>query len=247
MAALTDVNGVGSAAAKKGKLVDIVAALIAVAVTWGIVNPPEPFFKVPPEYHLPQLGPPPEKYRAYLEQQHRVDFQNAGAVIGILCGILGGGLAISRVSRLALPIRVIVGCLGSLILGAVAGVIGCYLQMSLSRENQLTVVHSVLINATLFGVAGAGIGAVMGCLQGNLQRIGLTLVTGLVAGAFGGMLYPVIISQLMASVNIEAFIPIDSTARIIWLGMGSLMIAILLPIDLDRMSKKSPAGEGSGV
>ncbi len=134
MASTANVNSRFSVAAKS---VDVLVALAAIFVTWSTVQPPEPFFKVPPEYHLPELGPSQEKYQRYLEQQYRVDYQNAAVVIGMMGAMMGAGFAICRCAKTALPARIVIGGIIGFCAGAAAGALGCYLQILLSRENQL--------------------------------------------------------------------------------------------------------------
>ena len=226
----------------------LLLSLCAGSVTWGFIHTQDPFFKMDEKYHIRGLGESTERWDAYLVQKSRIDLQNAALVIGILGGALGAAVAIGSLSRISLGTRVATGTMLGVLIGGMAGIIGCWLQQYFAKSNQISIEQSAIINATLFGILGTGLGAIVGGYGGSVRAIMERSIVGLIAGVVPGVAYPIIASCLMASLNIETFIPTVTFARFLWLGVGTGILGLLLPIGNERNIRSSTiAAESSGL
>lgn len=225
----TSGNAIDSRYAISANIVRWLCGLAAVSLTWLFVHTQDPFFKVDPKYHLPALGPPPEKYNAFLEQQTRVDRQNSALIIGIFGGILGAGFALSFADKRGSWKHLIAGGFMGMAFGAVAGLAGCLMQYNLISQGMLAMTQSCTIYGLVFGLFGMGMGAVLGGLQGKVPVAVKASLTGLIAGGLGGILYPIAASLLIPSADIEPFMPLDTTARLLLLAVPTVCIALLIP------------------
>ena len=226
----------------------LLLSLCAGSVTWGFIHTQDPFFKMDEKYHIRGLGESTERWDAYLVQKSRIDLQNAALVIGILGGALGAAVAIGSLSRISLGTRVATGTMLGVLIGGMAGIIGCWLQQYFAKSNQISIEQSAIINATLFGILGTGLGAIVGGYGGSVRAIMERSIVGLIAGVVPGVAYPIIASCLMASLNIETFIPTVTLARFLWLGVGTGILGLLLPIGNERNIRSSTiAAESSGL
>ena len=234
------------------RLVTLLLSLCAGSVTWGFIHTQDPFFKVGEKYHIRGLGESTERWDAYLVQQSRIDLKNAALVIGILGGALGAAVAIGSLSSVSLSIslgtRVATGTIMGILIGGLAGISGCGLQQVFAKSSQISIEQSAIINATLFGILGTGLGAIVGGYGGSVRAIMERSIVGLIAGVVPGVAYPIIASCLMASLNIETFIPTVTLARFLWLGVGTGIHGLLLPIGNERNIRSSTiAAESSGL
>lgn len=220
------------------RLLSFVLALTSGLITWGFIHTQDPFFKVEEQYHIRGLGESDERWSAYLEQQSRVDFMNAALVIGILGGTLAVALAVSRPTRVSI-LKLLMGIVLGILVGVVAGIAGCWMQQYLTGLGQLSVVESAYINATLFGVLGLGLGAIIGSWSGAGRAIVERALVGLIAGVFAGIVYPVIAFAVLASANIEAFIPQMTITRLLWLGIGTGFLGLFLPSSVGESNPKT--------
>jgi len=221
------------------RLLSFLLALVAGSITWGFIHTQDPFFKVAERYHIRGLGESDERWNAYLEQQSRVDFMNAALVIGILGGALGLTFAVCRPTRVSIHWRLLMGIVFGMLVGVVAGVAGDSIQQHFAGSRQLSVVESAYINATLFGLLGLGLGAIAGGMGGFGWAILDRAVAGLIAGAIAGILYPVVGFVALDSANIEAFIPRMTMTRLLWLGMGTGFLGLLIPSSVSENNPTS--------
>lgn len=209
-------------------------ALAAISLTWLFVHTQDPFFKVDPKYHLPELGPSQEKYNSFLEQQTRVDRQNSAMIIGILGGIIGAGFTFSFADKHGNWKYLIVGGFIGVAVGGFAGLAGCLLQYKLISQGMLAMTHSCAIYGLTFGLLGAGLGTYLGGLTGTMQTAVKGALAGLVAGGLGGMLYPIAASLVIPSADIEPFMPVDTTARLLLLTTPTICLAMLFPAAINE-------------
>ncbi len=138
----TSDNAIDSRSAMSANLVRWLCGLAAISLTWLFVHTQDPFFKVDPKYHLPELGPSQEKYNAFLEQQTRVDRQNSALIIGILGGIIGAGFAFSFADQSRHWKHFIFGGFTGAAIGGIAGLAGCLMQYKLISQGMLAMTHS---------------------------------------------------------------------------------------------------------
>ncbi len=235
MADLSSVGVANPSTSSANPVLSLILALGAGLLTWGFIHLQDPqgdgigLFEVDEKYHIRGLGESDERWSAYLEQQSRVDLQNAALVIGILGSALGAALAIGGPAGLPISKRLPIGILFGAVVGVVAGLAGSMLQQSFEKSSQISVELSAFVNALLFGILGFGLGAMVGGLCGSAKAIVERSVIGLVVGALAGCAYPIIAYVFIANVNIEAFIPRVTAARVLWLGVGTSVIGLLIP------------------
>lgn len=89
---------------------------------------------------------------------------------------------------------------------------------------------TIIVQAAFFATLGIGIGI----LAGLYLRSWKAVVRGVAAGALGGLLagmtFPLLASILMPSSNIEPLIPLEKTTQLLWLGLGTGLLGLIIPI-----------------
>ena len=229
------INRVDSGSEITSAALSFCMSLAAGLLTWGFVNYLDPkgegegLFKVPEQYHIRALGESEERWSAYLAQQNRVDLQNAALVIGILGAAMGVAMIFGG-PLVTLPKRLLVGVPLGFLVGVAAGVAGCLLQQSFEKGGQISVEQSAYVNALLFGVLGLGVGAIAGGITGTAKTVVDRAVVGMVLGIAAGFAYPMIAYCVMATANIEDLIPKATSARVLWLGVGTGILGLLTPL-----------------
>lgn len=240
MASRIGLSETARSTAGSNSLLSLVLALAAGLLTWSFIHWQDPsgdgsgLFRVDEKYHIRGLGESDQRWAAYLEQQGRVDLKNAGLVIGILGASLGAALAMCGPRRFSVFRRVPIGIFFGAIAGVLAGISGSLLQQSFNKSGPISVDLSAYINALLFGTLGLGLGAVVGGLSGSARTVLERSLTGLFVGVLAGIAYPTIAYVLFANVNIEAFIPKVTSARLLWLGVGTGMLGLMIPWGLGK-------------
>ncbi|MGE3780882.1 MAG: hypothetical protein AB7F89_27085, partial [Pirellulaceae bacterium] len=209
----------------------------------GLVGRIAPVFTVPPEFHLPDMGPPPEKVAAWQAVQSRVDRWNAMIELACLGGCIAGAVALGESIRrrsvaplgIALPLGAVAGC--------VAGVAGSLAVESFDFRSVASVTETVKVQAVMLSILGFGIGAAWGLTTGRPRLAWMSGMAGLAAGFLVGLLYPVVASFVLPSANTAALIPGGLWNRLLWIELaaaayGALVVATLT--SAPRSERPSP-------
>jgi hypothetical protein len=211
--------------------------LAAGGVAWGIVELTYPFFEVPEEYHVPNLGAPPEKLAALQRATERTNGYNAMLYMSLLGGLLAGALAAGRRSIaaavIAVPIALVAGCL--------AGWVGSLAHVRWLASTAATdLMPTIEVQATMLSMLGLGVGLAYGASGRSPAAIIAGAIGGLVAGGLAGMLYPVVMSFSFPSVDTAPLIPLESTSRLIWIALLTALVGVA--VATATQPKKPAAG-----
>lgn len=223
----TVTNSTAPPPARRG--LSLLLSLVAGLITWGFVHTQQPFFEVGEEYHIRGIGESDERWAAYLEQQSRMDYQNAALVVGLLGGTLAMALAFSRPQRLSLLGKILPGIALGVLVGAVAGLAGSSVQQSYYGTGQVTIVESLFIYATMYGILGFGLGGILASFNGWNRIVVDRAIVGLILGLAAATIYALLASFLFTSLDLDAFIPQTTLARLLWLGIVSGVLGFFLP------------------
>lgn len=220
----------------------LLAALLAGAIAWGVVEQIHPAFHVPKEYDIPNLGAPPEKWVAYRAAANRADGMNAMLVLAILGGLAGAALALAGAtvrrpaSRLAVAAPL--GALG----GAAGGLIGSAVYATLVQTAaQPDVIHTAGMQVAALAALGLGVGLAFGWAQ---KAVRTALPAGFVAGALAGIAYSIAVSLLLPATGTESLIPGDRLSRLLYIGLTAALLGLIIPMAGSRnQAADSPPAE----
>ena len=210
---------------------DIVRALVAGLVFWGFLQAREPYFAVPAEYHIRGIGESSERWTAYLAQQRRVDRLNAPvdfAVLGALLAVaVASGAFPCCTTWVRVGVAIPIGCLA----GGVAGWVGCLAHQTFAPyDKQPTMLDTIIVQAAFFGSLGIGVGVLAGLYLRSWKGVLRGVAAGALGGLLAGMIFPLLASVLMPSSNTEALIPPEKTTQLLWLGLGTGLLGLIIPI-----------------
>lgn len=222
----------------------LAVALVAGAIAWGLLQAGDPVFKVPPEYHVPNIGAPAEKLAALQAAVNRTNLKNAMLYLATFGALEALALA-------ALPYRVTGAAIAlpiGLALGALAGWIGTLIRAAwVPPDGQADVTQTVLVQGLTLAAFGMGVGLAYGAAGRSLRVLLPALVGGLAAGGLAGVLYPIGLSVAMPAVNTEPLVPLEPISRLIWFGLVAGLLGVLIPLTAQRgRSPASPPGTSPG-
>jgi hypothetical protein len=151
--------------------------------------------------------------------------------VGSLGALLGAALGIGEgVAR-----RSILPPVLTLLLGAGGGVLGGFLACLVQEHTKANVglaelKHTLLAQLALCIPLAAGIGLGLGLATRSAGGIVATLLSSLAAGALAAVVYPLITSTLMPGISTDSLLPEEGTSRLMWLGLLSGLIGLVIPI-----------------
>lgn len=214
-------------------LMSIVAAL----ATWGTLSAKHPFFTVPSRFDI-GMGASNEARIALLTEQARVDQKNAMVAFTV------GGVLMSSVLVLVAPgccsraARITIAIPWGAFVGVATGFLGSISYAAINPNGSFpSTTNSGLGQAVAFGIFGAGLGLLYGAFCRNkFLPLSATFV-GCIAGATGGLLFPIFTGLLMPNDNIAGFLH-TSVPGTIWLGLPFAAIGFALPGMSNRKASK---------
>jgi hypothetical protein len=90
---------------------------------------------------------------------------------------------------------------------------------------------------------GLGIGVGLGLATRTVAGTLKAALAGVAAGVLAGAVYPVAISIVFPAASTDALIPEEASSRLLWLGLLSGTIGLIVPIaGRERRTKKPPTG-----
>ncbi len=215
----------------------IVCALGACAslATWGLLQWKHPIFTVSSEFSI-GMGASNEARDALQAEQAHANRLNGAVALAVGGGLLAGLLAIFAQPCCSVAPRLITSALGGLLWGGACGFVGAALFAYLMPSDKLPTPTSIgIAQALVFAMFGAGIGLLYGMFGKNRSAIVKGITSGAMAGAVGGVLFPILASLAMPSQSTVDFIGSSGMVRLLWLAMPMIAIAAAVPV---RSAKK---------
>lgn len=226
-----------AASAPNGRpLTGLLGALVAGGIIFLVLDAYYPMFSPPPAA-LP-AGPSSVSDDVRLQGQaaeaiahfyHALVVMPAlGALIGIVLTVLavrGGTSLKARGSGIVLSV------LSGVLFGALASVVGYSLDKQLG--SLAAVPSSVAIIAAqglMLGLMGGGVGLAVGASTRTPGAATKACYHGLLAGVLAGVIYPIAAAGLLPACNIEILVPDDRYAQMLWLGLASGLVGLLVPL-----------------
>ncbi len=223
--------GAARASLVQNPLVGLILALVAALTVWGVIQKVHPIFRVPKEYDVPSIGMPPERFAAFRRQQDFVDRKHAmvylgglGLLLGTLLGIRTGLASGSWLLALcAAPL----GALG----GAAGGFGGCLVYEYVHAHiGQAQLIHMVLGQLAMATPLGLGLGLGLGLATRTIGGAAKAAFSGVVAGVLAGAIFPVALSILLPAASGDAYLPEESTSRLLWLAILAGTMGLVIPV-----------------
>ncbi len=209
---------------RSGPLQGFILAVIGGSIAWFVIEATSPVFLIPKEYHLEELGPPPEEVFAHYAAQAKAIRQNAMLDMTWVGAFVAGMLALGESIRrgcikpalLALPIGAVAGC--------AAGFVGSFARSALNVDELPSLFETVVLQIAMLGTLGAGIGLALGLSTKSWVKV---LVSGLFAGILAGVLYPAAVSVLLPTTATDTLIPNGATNRIVWIWISVGLLGLI--------------------
>jgi hypothetical protein len=167
--------------------------------------------------------------------QWEVDRNNAMLVLAMLGGFTAAGVAAGQgLCGRAWPGTVLAG-VGCATLGVAAGALAGYLGLNVfhaigSSSEVSDLSRAMLVNGVMFVTLGGGVGLGVGAFfERSFRAVVRSTFAGLLAGVMGGFAYPVVVALLLPSALTNVLIPTETGERLLWFGIASGMLGLLLP------------------
>jgi hypothetical protein len=236
-----------------GPVSGVLFALLGGAVAWLILFACYPVFVVPPE--LVAFGPSatPEQAKALDAARILVNQRNSILALTLAGALLGGSLTLAEgVVRRSIK-TIVLGGMFSVIAGALFGGIGGFLGeltglLVQSPRDPSSLVAALAMQIVSLAVLGAGVGLGLGASAGDTRTAARCLIAGLLAGAFAGLCYPVIVSFAMPMARTELIVPLSSDNRLFWIALTAAFLGLIIPgIGGQRPPRKVEAARKNAV
>ncbi|HUP77452.1 MAG TPA: hypothetical protein VM260_02750, partial [Pirellula sp.] len=176
-------------------------SIVAALATWGALCATHPFFTVPSSFNI-GMGASNEARIALLTERARADQKNAmvaftvgGVLMSSVLGFIASGCC-SGATRISIAIP------WGAFVGVATGFLGSVFYTAINPNGSFpSTTNSGLGQAIAFGIFGAGLGLLYGAFsQNKFLAINATFV-GCIAGAAGGLLFPIVTGLLMPNEN----------------------------------------------
>ena len=206
-------------------------ALLAGAISWGVVQRVHPVFHVPKEFEAPNIGMSAEVNLNNRLARERVERQHAMLYVGLLGLLVGGALGLGEgaARRSILPplVTAPLGALG----GVIGGLAGCLVHLqTLAHVGQPqladTLKEQIFVLTPLGLAIGLGLGLTLRSLTDGIKAA----LAGLAAGLVAGFAYPVAVSVLLPRSSTDMLLPFDLAGRVLWFGLASGLLGLLIPV-----------------
>jgi hypothetical protein len=228
---LPNVAGPSNAALAIRPCEGLLLALVAGAISWGIIQGVHPLFRVDKKFDVPSIGMPPELFAAHRRQQDFVDRWHAASYVGALgllvAGALGLCAGLRRRSWLPLLIAPPLGTVG----GAIGGPLGCLVyEYVRAQVGQAELTHTIAAQLLVAVPLGLSVGLGLGLATRSASGATRAALAGVIAGVLAAAVYPVAISILLPAASTDALMPEEGSSRLLWLGILSGMLGLVIPI-----------------
>ncbi len=217
------VNTEWQSSAMRAVLFSLLGALIA----WVLIEAFLPMIKIPEELTANVMNPPARLVHANELKRAMFTF----AVFGGLAALaLAAGEGLARKSwKTALFGGLACGVLGVLF-GALAGYVGHIEHLQLEQNAEMSdMTRTFIVQGSMLGIIGGAVG--MGIGMFLIRRLGATitcLVTGILAAVLAVVAYTLLASFFLPNTITDVVIPIKQHERLLWLGMTTCIVGLLL-------------------
>jgi hypothetical protein len=209
-------------------ILSCVLAVVMAVATWGVIKSQSPFFTVGEEFNI-GMGASSEARQALLSEQAKADRMNSTVALSIGGALLAGTLAIFAFECCSLPLRLLFAIPFGALAGAFSGFLGAIAYSKIIPADSFPdTTNTALAHAAVFAVFGGSIGSLFGFYGRNKNMLATTIVTGALAGAAGGLLFPIVTGVAMPQQNIVGLVQ-TSPAGLFWLGLPFAAIGFLVP------------------
>jgi len=116
-------------------------------------------------------------------------------------------------------------------LGSLAGYLGFRTYEAYNSSNELSeLAKSIRVHAMALGTLGGGVGLAAGLFLGQRFSTAIKcLIGGLLAGVLTAIVYPVVVAFFFPQVVTKSFLPIAPKEQMLWLGMLTGLLGIIVP------------------
>ena len=213
----------------------LLLALVAGAIAWGVIHSVHPLFRVDKKFDVPSIGMPAELFAAHRRQQDFVDRWHAAVYLGglgfLVAAALGLPAGLRQVSWLPLLIGSLLGAAG----GAIGGPLGCLVYEYVRAEvGQAELTHTIAAQLLVAVPLGLSVGLGLGLATRSAGGAMRAALAGVIAGILAAAVYPVAISILLPAASTDALVPEEAASRLLWLGILSGMLGLVIPIAARR-------------
>jgi hypothetical protein len=228
MSEIESKSDVLSSPGTNNRLVSLGLPIVAALITWMVVYSMHPMFRVGSEFDI-GMGAATEQRLALLAEQDRIDRWNTVVILSLGGVLMAGALTMSSTSCCSLAKRM----LFSLPMGGIAGMGAGFLGATLfskivHRDSFPDTTNTGLAHATVFGIFGLLMGLIYGVFTRDVGKIVLASILGGLAGAAGGLLFPITTGLVMPQIDITGLIQ-PSIAGILWLILPFVAIGYAVP------------------
>lgn len=208
----------------------VISVLVGLALG-GILHALLPVFQLPERLQNLSGNLPNELLMELKREMSRVDFRNAAFALALW----GGGLAWAlTTTELCLRRQRGRAVWGGLLAGLVAALVAAggmalaaALQDSLAMPDS-RLVKSTLVQGTLFGIAGLGIGLGLALPLRPRKLLLSCLIGGLLGGMVAGALFPILASVALPNLNTDFLMPDEALGRLLWTVLAAGFIGVTI-------------------
>jgi len=224
-------NQVARSASAPGPWAGLALSLVAAGIACGAIHAVHPVFRVPPEFHVPGIGAPTERYVALQREQDKVDSRHALLYVGglglLVALALGAGEAIARRFWLAPLLAAPLGALG----GSIGGLLGSLAHVYVRTQfGQAELNHTIGTQLALGAPLGIGVGLGVGLATRSFTGTFKAAFAGLAAGTLAAALYPVLISILLPGASTDALLPDQMSSQVLWVAVFAGLLGTIIPV-----------------
>ncbi len=228
-----------------GSLSGVALAAVGSLLAWCLLLAFHPIF-VPPNKLIvaePSLAQEAELKAA----SETATLYNAIVVLGWSGALIAGAMAAGEGWARRSWKTAAWGGLGCALAGAVFGGLAGWIGHSVYQyarppgEMMIDLEGTVVVQMTMLGALGGGIGLSLGSLTGHAGTTFTRLLGGVLAGVFAGMLYPVGAAYLMPTVQTEHIVPYGGANSLLWLGLTGALLGLIVPGMKMRRTRTAPA------
>jgi hypothetical protein len=207
--------------------VRLCSAVLGGLVAWALVQSIHPVFEQKDAED--QYGFLPA------DVQWEVDRNNAMLVLAMLGGWAAAGVAVGQGLCGRPWLGTVLAGIACAMLGSAAGVLAGYVGLNVfhaigSSSEVSDLSRAMLVNGVMFVTLGGGVGLGVGAFfERSLRAVVRSIFAGLLAGVMGGFAYPVLVALLLPSALTNVLIPTEAAERLLWFGIASGMLGLVLP------------------
>jgi hypothetical protein len=222
-----------------GPLLGLLAACVAGAAGWLVVEQIYPAFEIGEGYEIPNLGAPPEMFERSRVANAAVAQKNATLNVAILGGLIALGLAAAEGGLRKKWGLVFVAPVIGFVLGGLGGWLGGMLHTSLDADGMMTELTNVIqVHGMMMVPLGLGAGLALGLVTANPKTMIQASVVGAVVGGIAAVIYTMIISLAFSTIGTEDLVPEVAFGRFLWALTAASLLGLVVPFAVEKIGAK---------